>query len=205
MINIGGLKMIIKRIFDIVFALASIFLLTPLFFLIAVFITLNSNGGIFYMQNRVGKNGCVFKLFKFRTMFINSDHLGLLTIGNHDHRITPVGYWLRKFKLDELPQLFNVLIGDMSFVGPRPEVNKYVKLYNETQLRVLSVKPGITDWASIQYFNENELLAHSDDPEKFYIDEIIPSKIIQNLGYIDRRSFWMDIKIMLYTLKRLIN
>lgn len=195
--------MILKRFFDVVFAIVIILLLTPLFLLIAVIISLNSKGGVIYLQNRVGKNGAEFKLYKFRTMYLNSDRMGLLTIGYNDYRITPVGYWLRKYKLDELPQLFNVLIGDMSFVGPRPEVQKYVQLYTENQLRVLSIKPGITDWASIKYFNENELLANSIDPEELYINKIIPSKISQNLEYIDNRSFWMDAKIIFYTFKKL--
>jgi lipopolysaccharide/colanic/teichoic acid biosynthesis glycosyltransferase len=133
-----------------------------------------------------------------------ADRLGFLTIGNRDCRITKSGYYLRKYKLDELPQLFNVLIGDMSFVGPRPEVDKYVKLYTTKQLRVLSVKPGITDWASIQYFDENELLAGSNDPEKLYIDRIIPSKIEQNLNYIDHHNLLIDIKIIFQTLKRVV-
>jgi lipopolysaccharide/colanic/teichoic acid biosynthesis glycosyltransferase len=195
--------MILKRFFDVVFAVVIILLLTPLFLLIAIIISLNSKGGVIYLQNRVGKNGAEFKLYKFRTMYLNSDKMGLLTIGYNDYRITPVGYWLRKYKLDELPQLFNVLIGDMSFVGPRPEVQKYVQLYTENQLRVLSIKPGITDWASIKYFNENELLANSIDPEELYINKIIPSKISQNLEYIDNRNFWMDAKIIFYTFKKL--
>lgn len=195
--------MILKRFFDVVFAIVIILLLTPLFLVIAIIVSLNSKGGVIYLQNRVGKNGTEFKLYKFRTMYLNSDRMGLLTIGYNDYRITPVGYWLRKYKLDELPQLFNVLIGDMSFVGPRPEVQKYVQLYTENQLRVLSIKPGITDWASIKYFNENELLANSINPEELYINKIIPSKISQNLEYIDNRNFWMDAKIIFYTFKKL--
>lgn len=196
--------MIAKRIFDICLALAGIVLLSPLFMLIALWIIIDTGAPIFYLQERDGRNLKVFKLIKFRTMFIAADKLGYLTIGTKDYRITRSGYYLRKYKLDELPQLFNVLIGDMSFVGPRPEVDKYVKLYTSKQLRVLSVKPGITDWASIQYFDENELLASSNDPEKLYIDRIIPSKIEQNLDYIDHRSLLVDIKIIFQTLKRVV-
>lgn len=137
-------------------------------------------------------------------MYTDADKGGLLTIGYHDYRITPSGYWLRKYKLDELPQLFNILFGDMSFVGPRPEVRKYVELYTLKQLKVLSIKPGITDRASIQYFNENELLAGADDPEKLYVNEIIPSKIQYNLDYINEQSLWVDIKIIFQTIKRLV-
>ena len=196
--------MIAKRIFDIFFALAGIVLLSPLFMLIALWIIIDTGAPIFYLQERDGRNLKVFKLIKFRTMFIGADKLGYLTVGTKDYRITKSGYYLRKYKLDELPQLFNVLIGDMSFVGPRPEVDKYVKLYTTTQLRVLSVKPGITDWASIQYFDENELLASSNDPEKLYIDRIIPSKIEQNLDYIDHRNLLVDIKIIFQTIKKII-
>jgi lipopolysaccharide/colanic/teichoic acid biosynthesis glycosyltransferase len=137
-------------------------------------------------------------------MFVNSDRFGYLTVGSRDMRITQVGYWLRKFKLDELPQLINVLLGDMSFVGPRPEVRKYVNLYTSRQLRVLSIKPGITDWASIYFFNENELLANAEEPEKLYITQIIPSKIFHNLNYIDERDFWVDIKIIFQTIQRIV-
>jgi lipopolysaccharide/colanic/teichoic acid biosynthesis glycosyltransferase len=137
-------------------------------------------------------------------MNVGSDKKGLLTIGNDDNRITKSGGWLRRNKLDELPQLFNILLGDMSFVGPRPEVSKYVKLYTPDQQRVLSVKPGLTDWASIQYFNENEILSKSENPEKLYISEIIPSKLIKNLDYINHHSFWIDMKIIHQTLRKII-
>lgn len=134
-------------------------------------------------------------------MKTDADKKGLLTVGNNDSRITRIGYYLRKYKLDELPQLINVLIGDMSFVGPRPEVEKYVRLYNKTQLEVLSVKPGITDWASIQYVNENELLAKSNQPEKTYIDEIMPAKLKLNLEYVQHNNIFVDVKIILLTIK----
>lgn len=193
----------IKRLFDIGISLIALIMLLPLFILIAIAIKINSRGSAFYKQTRVGKDGNEFELFKFRTMYINSDRAGLLTIGSKDYRITSVGYWLRKYKLDELPQLLNVLKGDMSFVGPRPEVRKYVNLYTPAQLRVLSVKPGVTDWASIKYFDENDILAGSDDPEDMYIKVIVPSKISKNLEYIDNQDLFMDLKIILSTIKRI--
>ncbi|MFS2189109.1 sugar transferase [Mucilaginibacter sp. Mucisp84] len=192
-----------KRLFDIGISLIALIMLLPLFILIAIAIKINSRGSAFYKQTRVGKDGNEFELFKFRTMYINSDRAGLLTIGSKDYRITSVGYWLRKYKLDELPQLLNVLKGDMSFVGPRPEVRKYVNLYTPAQLRVLSVKPGVTDWASIKYFDENDILAGSDDPEDMYIKVIVPSKISKNLEYIDNQDLFMDLKIILSTIKRI--
>jgi len=194
--------MLLKRGFDVFFALIGVIILLPLFVIIAISVSINSRGGVFYIQHRVGRNGVDFKLLKFRTMYANADKAGLLTIGHHDYRITTAGYWLRRYKLDELPQLFNVLIGDMSFVGPRPEVRKYVEIYSPKQRRVLSVKPGITDKASIMYFNENELLAAAYEPEQFYIKEIIPSKIQYNLEYIDKHNLWLDIKIIWQTLKK---
>ena len=133
-----------------------------------------------------------------------SDHGSLLTIGDHDGRITKIGYWLRKYKIDELPQLFNVLKGDMSFVGPRPEVSKYVELYDLMQQRILSVKPGLTDWASIQFIDENQLLAAAENPEIYYIKNIIPRKITENLRYIDNHTLWTDIKIILLTIKAIV-
>ncbi|MDP9080742.1 MAG: sugar transferase [Bacteroidota bacterium] len=196
--------MVAKRIFDVCFSLTGIILLSPLFTLIALLIAIDNGAPIFYFQKRVGRKHKLFKLVKFRTMIIKADQHGYLTIGCNDRRITKAGYYLRKYKLDELPQLFNVLIGDMSFVGPRPEVSKYVQLYTLKQQRVLSVKPGITDWASIQFFNENELLARSEDPEGLYTNRIMPSKIEQNLKYIDRRDMLTDVKIIFRTLKRVV-
>lgn len=193
----------IKQLFDIGLSLMALIILLPLFILIAIAIKINSRGGAFYKQARVGKDGNEFELFKFRTMFVDSDRAGLLTIGSKDYRITGVGYWLRKYKLDELPQLLNVLKGDMSFVGPRPEVRKYVNLYTPAQLRVLSVKPGVTDWASIKYFDENDILAGSADPEDMYIKVIVPSKISKNLEYIDNQCILMDLKIIVSTIKRI--
>lgn len=192
-----------KRIFDILLASFGLIVLSPVFVVIAILILLDSNGGIFYRQIRVGKNVEDFPLFKFRTMYVHQTDQQLLTIGNHDTRITKIGYWLRKYKLDELPQLLNILKGHMSFVGPRPEVRKYVNLYNEEQIRVLSVKPGITDWASIEFSDECELLAKSNDPEHFYIEEIIPLKITQNLKYINNHDLWIDLKIIFLTLRKI--
>ncbi len=194
----------IKRLFDIVFSLFGIIILLPLYLIIAVLIALDSRGGIFYLQSRVGKDSKDFRLFKFRTMKTDSEKKGLLTIGEKDSRITRTGYWLRKYKLDELPQLINVLIGDMSLVGPRPEVRKYVDLYSPEQKKVLSVKPGITDNASIEYADENELLAAQENPEKFYISEVMPAKLKINLQYITNQSLAQDLKIILKTFLRIL-
>ena len=170
--------------------------------LISIAIKLESKGGIFYLQKRVGLNGREFDLIKFRSMYENSDKKGLLTIGN-DNRITKVGKFIRKYKLDELPQLINVLKGEMSIVGPRPEVKKYVELYTNEQKKVLTVKPGITEYASIEYRNENELLAKSQYPEKTYIEEIMPKKLQLNLQYIERKGIITDLKIILLTLEKI--
>ncbi len=194
-----------KRSFDIFFSLLGLILLLPLFILLSLIILIDSKGGVFYKQMRVGKNGFDFKLYKFRSMRIGSDTKGLLTVGGRDSRITESGYFIRKYKLDELPQLINVLIGDMSLVGPRPEVRKYVDLYNSEQLKVLSVKPGITDYASIQYSNENEILAKSSNPEKTYIEEIMPDKLNLNLHYINDISVIRDLKIILKTIKKILS
>lgn len=194
----------LKRAFDILFSLTGLLLLTPVFIVISLFIFFDSKGPVFYKQSRVGLHNRDFNLYKFRTMYRNSDKLGLLTISDVDARITRFGYWLRKYKLDELPQLLNVLNGDMSLVGPRPEVRKYVNMYNKRQSGILSVKPGITDWASIQFHNEGEILSASDDPESFYINTIIPLKTEQNLKYIDDNSFWIDLKIIAITLLKVI-
>ena len=193
-----------KRSFDILFSAIGLLFFLPIFLLISLVILLESRGGVFYFQNRVGKNNIDFILYKFRTMFTNSDKAGLITVGMRDSRITRVGYYLRKYKLDELPQLLNVLEGTMSFVGPRPEVRKYVSLYTDEQKRVLSVKPGITDYASIEYSNENELLGQSDNPDQLYIETIMPAKLKLNLKYIDELSLRTDIKLILLTIKKII-
>jgi lipopolysaccharide/colanic/teichoic acid biosynthesis glycosyltransferase len=194
-----------KRSFDLLFSLAGALLLSPVFVLIAAWISLDSKGGVVYRQNRVGLNGKDFALFKFRSMRTGSDKQGLLTIGGRDSRITRSGYFLRKYKLDELPQLFNVIKGDMSLVGPRPEVRKYVDLYTAEQKAVLGVRPGITDFASIEYSNENELLASSENPEKMYVEEVMPLKLALNLRYIREQGAWTDFKIICRTLLKIMN
>ncbi|MBV6478578.1 MAG: UDP-glucose:undecaprenyl-phosphate glucose-1-phosphate transferase [Ignavibacteria bacterium] len=191
----------LKRTFDIIFSAAGLIILSPLFLLISLIIKIDSRGPIFYRQIRVGKDSEDFLLYKFRSMRLNSDKDGLLTVGGKDPRITKSGYYIRKYKLDELPQLINVLKGEMSFVGPRPEVRKYVDLYNENQKQVLKIKPGITDNASIIYRNENDLLKESSDPESLYINEIMPDKLKINLEYIDKNSFASDLKIIFKTIK----
>ncbi|CAG0977699.1 O-antigen biosynthesis protein WbqP [Flavobacteriales bacterium] len=195
----------LKRIFDIVFSVIGLLILLPVFIIIAILIIADSKGGIFYKQIRVGKNQQDFYLYKFRSMQTNADKKGLLTVGMKDLRITRVGYLLRKYKIDELPQLLNVLTGKMSFVGPRPEVPKYVALYNEEQKKVLDVKPGITDYASLKYFNENEILANAKDAEQTYINEVMPEKLKLNLEYIKDKNFTTDLKIIFKTLLRIIH
>jgi lipopolysaccharide/colanic/teichoic acid biosynthesis glycosyltransferase len=194
----------LKRLFDIVLSFFGLLLLSPILIFISFLIICSSRGGVFFRQVRVGRNNRDFKLFKFRTMYPESDNLGLLTVGGRDPRITPVGYYLRKYKLDELPQLLNVLLGDMSLVGPRPEVRKYVDLYNSEQLEVLKVKPGITDYASLEYFSENELLSRSADPENTYISEVMPAKLSLNRKYIHEAGLLTDLRIIFRTLKRII-
>jgi lipopolysaccharide/colanic/teichoic acid biosynthesis glycosyltransferase len=194
-----------KRLFDIVCSAIGLIILSPFLILIALLVKVTSNGPIFYLQNRVGHHGAEFKLFKFRTMYTDADKKGLLTVGGRDPRITGIGYVLRKYKLDELPQLLNVLIGEMSLVGPRPEVKKYVDLYNEDQRKVLSVKPGITDYASLEYFQENELLGKSSDPEKTYIEEVMPAKLKLNLKYIHEAGLITDLRLIFKTLLRIVS
>ncbi|MDO9188071.1 MAG: sugar transferase [Bacteroidia bacterium] len=194
----------VKRIFDIVFSFIGLVLLLPFFIIIALLIVIDSPGGVFYKQARVGKNGIDFYLFKFRSMRTGADKKGLLTVGGRDSRITRMGYFIRKYKIDELPQLLNVFLGDMSLVGPRPEVRKYVDLYNEEQKQVLSVKPGITDYASIEFSNENELLGKAENPEQVYIDEIMPAKLKLNLKYIDEQGIITDLKIIFKTIGKIV-
>jgi lipopolysaccharide/colanic/teichoic acid biosynthesis glycosyltransferase len=195
-----------KRIFDIVLSLFGLIVLAPFFILIALLILADSRGGVFYRQVRVGKDGKDFYLFKFRSMRTDADKKGLLiTVGGRDNRITRMGYYIRKYKVDELPQLLNVFFGDMSLVGPRPEVRRYVELYNAEQKMVLTVKPGITDYASIEYSNENELLGKATDPEKVYIEEIMPAKLKLNLKYIAEQGIVTDLKIIFKTLAKIIS
>jgi len=195
----------LKRFFDIIFSFIGLIISSPFLLIIAVLIVLDSKGGIFFKQTRVGKNNKDFSLYKFRTMQKDSDVKGLITIGNKDSRITKVGLFLRKYKLDELPQFFNVFIGNMSIVGPRPEVRKYVEMYDEEQMKVLSVKPGLTDYASIEYINESEILGKVDEPEKVYYEEIIPAKLKLNLIYIEEQNFITDLKIILRTFVKILN
>jgi lipopolysaccharide/colanic/teichoic acid biosynthesis glycosyltransferase len=176
------------RFFDLFISIIALIILSPFFLLIAIAIKLNSTGSVFFKQKRVGKNNIDFELYKFSSMRNDADKKGLLTVGMRDNRITSVGYFLRKFKLDELPQLINVLKGEMSIVGPRPEVRNYVSLYTAEQIRILKVLPGITDYASIQFKNENDLLSKAHDPETFYIDVIMPEKIELNKKFIDQRT-----------------
>jgi len=189
------------RFFDILFSFLGLLILAPFFIIIALCIVCTSRGAVFYTQKRVGKNNRDFTLVKFRTMRVNAEQKGLLTVGEKDARITKTGRFLRKYKLDELPQLWNVLTGEMSLVGPRPEVRKYVELYNDEQKRTLNVRPGITDYASIKYVNENHLLAQSDDPEKHYIEEIMPQKLQLNLRYMENPSVKEYFKILFLTAK----
>jgi lipopolysaccharide/colanic/teichoic acid biosynthesis glycosyltransferase len=192
------------RSLDYFFSLLGLILLSPFFIFMALAIKLSSHGPVLYKQSRVGLNGVEFNVFKFRTMRANSDMLGLLTVGGRDPRITSFGYFLRKYKLDELPQLINVLIGDMSLVGPRPEVKKYVELYTAAQKKVLSIRPGITDWASIYYRDENVILGESLDPEKDYIEKAMPDKLKYNLIYIENYGPVEYFKIIFSTLWHII-
>lgn len=193
-----------KRVFDIILSFIGILFLSPFFIIIALLIIIDSKGGVLYKQERVGLGGRIFKVLKFRTMKPDSFSKGALTVGSRDPRITNVGYYLRKYKLDELPQLFNVFFGDMSFVGPRPEVKKYTDLYNDEQKKVLSVPPGITDYASIKFRNENDLLSESDEPERLYIEVIMPEKLELNMRYINDNNIFKDIKIIFETFYTII-
>ena len=188
------------RILDFFFSIFGLILLLPLLLLIALLIKISSSGSVFYKQSRIGLNGSEFNVYKFRSMRLNSDKLGLITVGGLDSRVTPIGYYLRKSKLDELPQLINVLIGDMSLVGPRPEVKKYVDFYTAEQKKVLSIRPGITDWASIYYRDENIILGKSLDPEKDYIETVMPDKLRYNMIYINKYGVSEYLKIIFITL-----
>lgn len=193
-----------KRAFDIVASGLGLIILSPLFAVLAIWIKADSPGPVFYRQIRVGKNNRDFRLFKFRSMRPDSDKLGLITVGGHDPRVTRSGYYIRKYKFDELPQLINVFIGDMSLVGPRPEVRKYVEMYTADQMRVLSVRPGITSLASIRYRNENDILAAADDPDRAYIEQVMPDKIAIDLEYVGRASLWNDICLIFSTFKEIV-
>ena len=197
--------MLLKRVFDIVSSLSALLIGLPFFLVVSILIVLDSKGGVFFRQTRVGVGNRDFRLFKFRTMKPDSESLGQITVGGRDPRITNVGYWLRRFKIDEFPQLINVLLGDMSIVGPRPEVRRYVDLYTQEQLNVLSVRPGLTDYASLEYINENDLLEKSSDPDKTYIEEIMPAKLALNQKYIDEKSLGLDFKLIFKTISKLFN
>ncbi|MBR3558559.1 MAG: sugar transferase [Bacteroidales bacterium] len=193
-----------KRFLDIVFSLLVLLVGLPFGLVIALLIVVDSRGSVFYRQSRVGRNNIDFQLFKFRTMCVGADRGSLITVGDDDARITKVGAFLRKYKIDEFPQFLNILRGEMSVVGPRPEVRKYVEMYTPEQMRVLSVRPGLTDYASIRYVDENALLAKSDDPERTYIEEVMPDKLKLNLQYIDEQSLWVDARIVLKTLGAIV-
>ena len=194
-----------KRTFDIIASGCGLLVLSPLFIILAIWIKLDSRGPVFYKQIRVGQYNKDFMLYKFRSMRVGSDKKGLITVGNRDSRITRSGYFIRKYKLDEFPQLINVLIGDMSLVGPRPEVRKYVDLYTEEQLHVLDVKPGITDLASIRYRNENEILEKAVNPDEYYINVVMQDKLKINLEYVANHSFWYDISLIFKTFWAIIS
>ena len=193
-----------KRFLDIIFSGLGLICLSPLFVFLALWVKLDSPGPVFYRQVRVGRNNRDFKLYKFRSMRVDSDKKGLITIGGHDPRVTQSGYYIRKYKLDEFPQLINVFLGDMSLVGPRPEVRHYVNYWTEEQMHVLDVRPGITDPASIKFRNENELMEKAKDPEDYYINVIMQEKIKLYLEYVQNASFWYDIKLIFQTFKEII-
>ena len=194
-----------KRLMDIVLSLIVLACFFPFGILLAIFIILESKGGVFYRQERIGLKGVAFKLWKFRSMRPNAELQGKLTVGERDPRIPRVGAFVRKYKRDEFPQFINVLKGEMSVVGPRPEVIEYVRQYTERQRRVLEYKPGITDLASITFFEENKLLAQSEDPEATYLKEIMPDKIRINLEYQQNATVWSDIKVVWKTAMRMIS
>lgn len=199
------MEKIAKRIFDFVFSLFGLIILSPLFLIIAVLIMLDSKGPIFFGQNRVGKNGIMFKIFKFRTMNENAEKMGInFATVQRDPRITKIGLILRKYKIDELPQLINVFLGNMSFVGPRPEVENMVKLYNEEQKQILKIKPGITDYASLEFRNENEMLSQGDNTYEVYVKKIMPQKLKLSLKYLKEQSFFLDFKLIIRTVYNII-
>ncbi|MBP3573497.1 MAG: sugar transferase [Prevotella sp.] len=194
-----------KRLFDIFASGLGLLFLSPLFLVLAIWIKLDSPGPVFYRQVRVGRGNKDFRIFKFRSMRVGADKQGLITVGGHDPRITRSGYFIRKYKLDEFPQLINVFIGDMSLVGPRPEVRKYVDMYTPEQMHVLDVRPGVTSLASIRYRNENELLDKAEDPDQFYIDVVMQDKLAIDLEYVKNASFWYDIKLIFQTFWEIVS
>ena len=194
----------LKRLFDVVFSVIGMILLFPILLLISILIKLDSKGPILFIQGRVGKNNKDFNIYKFRTMSVQSDKKGLLTLGNNDSRITKMGYVLRRYKIDEFPQLINILKGDMSFVGPRPELRYYVNFYNDDDMKIFEVRPGITGLASLKYRNEVELLKAAKDPEAFFIKTIIPDKLKYNKAYISKQNFFFDLKLIGLTIIKVI-
>jgi lipopolysaccharide/colanic/teichoic acid biosynthesis glycosyltransferase len=192
-----------KRIFDVLFSGLVLICFMPIGLVLAILILLESKGGVFFKQVRIGKNGTPFYLFKFRSMFIDAESLGKITIGSRDPRITRVGFYIRRYKLDEFPQFINVIRGEMSIVGPRPEVKEYVDLYSEEQRKILAVKPGITDYASLTYFHENEILAKSENPQQTYIQEVMPEKIRLNEKYLANPTLLQDISIIRKTVVKM--
>lgn len=194
-----------KRLFDIVASGCGLIVLSPVFLVLAIWIKLDSSGPVFYRQVRVGRGNKDFRIFKFRSMRVGSDKGSLVTIGGHDSRITRSGYFIRKFKLDELPQLINVFVGDMSLVGPRPEVRHYVDYWTPDQMHVLDVRPGITDPASIKFRNENELMETASDPEKYYTEVIMQEKIRLYLEYVQKHSFLGDIVLIFKTFRVIVS
>lgn len=194
----------VKRLFDVIFSIIGLFLLSPLFLIISILIKREDKGPVFYRGLRVGKDGKLFRIYKFRTMIQDADKMGIYSTSDDDPRITRIGKILRKYKLDELPQLINVLKGEMSFVGPRPEVSKYVEMFNEEEKAILSVRPGITDWASLWDVDEGAILAGSPDPDKAYEELIRPTKIRLQLKYVREQSFITDLKILVLTVLSLI-
>lgn len=192
-----------SRIADVVLSSLGLILLFPILGIVGLCIVLESKGGMFFRQERVGKDRKNFYLLKFRSMHQNAESMGQLTVGSRDQRITRMGYFIRKYKIDELPQLLNVVIGDMSLVGPRPEVPKYVNKYTEEQLSLLSIRPGITDFASLYYFEEADLLAQAEHPERTYLEEVLPKKLSFSLLYMKQKSLSKDIKVILVTILRL--
>jgi lipopolysaccharide/colanic/teichoic acid biosynthesis glycosyltransferase len=194
----------VKRLFDIVCSSAGLFLLSPFFVAVAILIKRDSSGPVFFRQTRMGQFGKPFRIYKFRTMCLDAEKKGAQVSTGDDPRITGIGKFLRKYKIDELPQLFNVVSGEMSLVGPRPEVPRYVDAFKEDYEEILTVKPGITDYASLEFKNENELLKAAEDPEKKYIDDILPVKIEYYKKYLREQSLSTDIKLIFLTLAGII-
>jgi len=194
----------LKRLFDIKISLIGFLILSPILAVIALLIKLNSKGPVFYRGVRVGQKGKLFRIYKFRTMVADADKIGGSSTPEDDKRVTRLGRLLRKFKLDELPQLLNVIEGDMSFVGPRPQVEWAVRLYNDEEKKLLGIKPGITDYASIKFSNEDEVLRGSKDPDKDYLEKIAPEKMRLSLEYVNDHSFFGDIDIIIKTLKKVV-